>query len=222
MVKNIKNCLPGDGITVVTNGGSEKFQQQGTLKLLPLKVHFNDNSIANIISLSDIANMDGAKLTMDTSVECAINVHVGDLIQFKECADGLYYYDTKAPCHANSNPNNTMHVTNYSTSLVQTVHNNKQLYSKSNVQGADRARMLQEQLGWPSNTTFTRIINNNLVHNSSVTIHDALLAQKNYGTPTPLLKGTMIRTSPTAVRVQTSPLPQQIIQQHPTLQLFLH
>ena len=221
LVKDIKDCLPGDGITVVTNGGSEKFQQQGTLKLLPLNVHFNNNSIANIISLSDIANMDGAKLTMDTSVERAINVHVGDLkIQFKECTDGLYYYDTKNPGRANPNPSNTMNVTNYST-LVQTVHNNKQLYSKSDVQGADRARTLQEQLGWPSSTNFARIINNNLVHNSPVTIHDVLLAQKIYGTPTPLLKGHMIRTSPTKVRVQTSPLPQQIIQQHPTLQLFI-
>ena len=107
-----------------------------------MKVHFNANSIANIVSLSDIANLDGAKLTMDTSVERAINLHVNNMtIQFKECADGLYYYDTNAPINTNSNPSNTMNVTNYSTSLVQTVNNNKQLHSKRDVQGADQARV---------------------------------------------------------------------------------
>ena len=167
LAHDIRDCLPGDGITVITNGGSEVFKQHGTLNLLPLKVYFNAESIANIVSLSDIANLEGAWLTMDTNVERAINLHIGgNTLQFKECSDGLYYYDTKSPL-SNPNPSNTMAITNYSpSSFVQTVYENKLLYNKHDVQGADRARMLQQQLGRPSDAAFARIINDNLIHNS--------------------------------------------------------
>ena len=218
LVDNIQNCLPGNGITAVTNGGSEHFKQNADLKLLPMNVHFNSNSIANILSLSDIANLEGARLTMDSSVERAINLHVdGDVIQFKECSDGLYYFDASHASHNHSNH----HVTPYSTTLVQTVKSNQSLYTKRDIQGADRARALQQQLGWPSNNVFLRIINDNLIHNSSVTIQDIKQAQYIYGTPPPLLKGHMIRTQPTAVQVQTVPPPQQILGHYPTLQLYV-
>ena len=222
LLHDISNCKPGDGITVITNGGSEVFRKHGTLNLLPLKVHFNAESLANIVSLSDIANLEGARLTMDTNVARAINLHInGVTLQFKECSDGLYYYNTKEASSSYSNPSNAMVVTNYSPSFVQTVHANKLLYNKRDIQGADQARLLQQQLGWPSNTAFARIINENLIHNSAVTIHDVRRAQHIYGTATPLLKGTMIRTSPTNVNVHTFPLPQQILHQHPTLQLYI-
>ena len=196
LVTDIDDCLPGDGITVVTNGGSEHFKQIANLKLLPMRVHFNPDSIANILSLSDIANLEGARLTMDSSVERAINLHVNDsIIQFHECSDGLYYFD------ASKHNYNNHTVTPYCTTLVQTVKSNKALYSKRDIQGADRARALQQQLGWPSDSAFTRIINDNLIQNSSVDIYDIQRAKHIYGTATPLLKGTMIRTKPTTVHV---------------------
>ena len=220
LVHNITDCKPGDGITVVTNGGSESFKQHGMMRLLPLRVHFNAQSIANIVSLSDIANLEGARLTMDTNIARAINLHInGTTIHFRECADGLYYYDTSDS--NSSNHSNAMPVTPYSTSFVQTVTANKSLYSRRDIQGADRARELQQQLGWPSDNAFARIINDNLIHNSAVTIQDVQRALHIYGTATPLLQGKMVRASPTSVDVHTSPLPTHIIQQHPTLQLYV-
>ena len=175
------------------------------MKLLPLEVHFNPSSIANIISLSDVANLEGARVTMDSSVARAINLHFnGDIYQFKECADGLYYFDP-----TKSNHSNVMPVTSY-PSLVQTVAQNKLPYSKNVVKGADRARALQQQLGWPSQNAFLNIIKENHIHNSPVTTQDFIRAQQIYGTPASLIKGTMVRTKPTAVCVNTKPLPQQI------------
>ena len=216
LIKDVRDCLPGQGITVVTNGGSETFVQQGTMKLLPLEVHFNPSYIANIISLSDVANLKGARVTMDSSVARVINLHFnGDIYQFKECADGLYYFDP-----TKSNHSNVMPVTPY-PSLVQTVAQNKLPYSKNDVKGADRARALQQQLGWPSQNAFLNIIKENHIHNSPVTTQDIIRAQQIYGTPAPLIKGTMVRTKPTAVRVNTKPLPQQILSKHPSLQLYI-
>ena len=214
LVKNIVDCKPGKGVTVVTNGGSQHFGAEAELLLFPMPVYFNADSMANILSLSDIANIDGVRITMDTSIDRAIQLHFHDTVYtFRECIDGLYYWDSK------SKPK--MPITNYSTSFAQTVHNNKLYYSRREIQGADRARALQAALGWPSTSTFLRIINNNLIHNSTVTIDDIKRAEHIYGVAVPLLQGQMVRTTPPSVKIQSTPIPTIIINQHPTLQLYL-
>eukprot|EP00957_Ditylum_brightwellii_P096269 7332464-Ditylum_brightwellii.AAC.1 len=69
------------------------------LKLFEMTVHFNENTMATVLSLSDIASLDGVHLTMNTLEERAILVHLDDgkVIKFKECDDGLYYFDMAAP-----------------------------------------------------------------------------------------------------------------------------
>ena len=94
MISNVKPCGPGKGVTVITNGGAQTFEEEGILNFLPLKVHFNENSVANILSLSDVANLPGATLKMDTSVARAINLSYNNVVyRFNECADGLYYHN---------------------------------------------------------------------------------------------------------------------------------
>ena len=140
-------CLPGKGVTVITNGGSQHFGAEADLSIFPMKVYFNSDSMANILSLSDIANLEGARLTMDTEVERAIRLHLNSQIFiFRECADGLYYWDSSdKPKHS---------VSNY-PSFAQTVRYNKLFYSKREIQGADYAMALQSALGWPSTSTPT-------------------------------------------------------------------
>eukprot|EP00957_Ditylum_brightwellii_P049423 3749865-Ditylum_brightwellii.AAC.1 len=69
------------------------------LKLFDMKVHFSENTMATVLSLSDVASLDGVHLTMNTLEERTILLHLGDgkVIKFKECDDGLYYFDTAAP-----------------------------------------------------------------------------------------------------------------------------
>ena len=214
LVKNIVDCKPGSGITVITNGGSQHFGAEADLKLLPMRVFFNPDSMANILSLSDIANIEGVRITMDTDIDRAIQLHYrNETLSFRECIDGLYYWD--------SSSKTKLPVTNYSTSFAQTVTNNKTYYSRREIQGADRARALQATLGWPSTSTFLRIINNNLIHNSTITADDIKRAEHIYGAAVPLLQGKMVRTTPSSVRIQSTPIPAPIIKQHPTLQLYL-
>ena len=153
-----------------------------------MEVHFNAHSaIANILSVSDVANLPNAKLTMDTSEDRAIILHFnGRKIRFKECVDGLYYWDTTT----NNTPKPKQSVTNYS--LLNTVDSNKCLFTKQEVEGAEAARSLQGQLSWPSETEFMKIVSNNHIINSRVTPDDIKKASNTYksGVPSFIHKST--------------------------------
>ena len=124
MVQHIRKCAPGQGITVLTNGDSQSFNKTADLNCLPIKVHYNSESMAIILSLLDVANLEGARITMDTDVERAIILHYnGQTLKFKECIDGLYYIDAR-----NMNKDKT-HITNYS-SFTSTVAANKKMFKK--------------------------------------------------------------------------------------------
>ena len=51
-----------------TNGRNKTFKKKGVLKLLPIPVHFEEDSLATVLSLKDVANIKGVHVTMDTSV----------------------------------------------------------------------------------------------------------------------------------------------------------
>ena len=62
-------------------------------------VWFNENSLANILSMAAVRKM--CRITMDASVEASINVHRkdGTAMKFKEYKSGLYYYEAGKPAH---------------------------------------------------------------------------------------------------------------------------
>ena len=52
--------------------------------------------MANSVALKDVANVPGVWIKMDSSKECTITVeYQGKIYKFRECQDGLYYYDTE-------------------------------------------------------------------------------------------------------------------------------
>ena len=185
LVNNIKPCPPGHEVTVVTNGGAQSFEKEATLNILSIRVHFNHDSLANILSLSDVANLPGARLTMDSQVERAIILHLNqEEIKFLECSDGLYYWDSSSnkskPSINIYSPSSTNNL-----SLTQTVAKNKAFFTKRDVQGADKARVLQSVIGWPSTTKFNHIINSNLINNCPINVDDVKRADVIYAPPLP-------------------------------------
>ena len=63
--------------------------------MLPINVHYNHESMANIVSMKDVLSLPNVKVTMDSSQERAVIVDFkGDIFKFTECANGLYFYDT--------------------------------------------------------------------------------------------------------------------------------
>ena len=217
LVKDIEDCPSGDELTVITNGGSEISKQRATAKLLPIDVHFNPHSLANILSLRNVANIPNARLTMDTAVDHAILLHVNDeIIRFTECRDGLYYFDTN---HNHSNPPLTQYPND--VTLLNMVQTNKQHYSTKEIKGADTARKIQASIGWPSTETFKTILTNNQLRNSNITADDISRAKRIYGPPPPLLMGKSTRSTPSKVNIHHTPLPLQIKERYVSVHLHI-
>ncbi len=173
-------------------------------------VWYNEDSLANILSLAQVRKR--CRVTMDTAQEAAMVVHRkdGSMMKFKEFRSGLYYYDPKEPAPPNSTKSS---VSDYC--LIQTVDNNKRMFHRREVEGADRARELHRKLGRPSQKRFEHILNNGLLHNCPVTAKDARRAAIIYGPDVATIKGSSVRT-PGAHVPMFHPiiLPPYILQHH--------
>ena len=68
-VGDIRNCSPDECLKMFTNSGSTFYDKIAPLKLLPLDVHFNEKSMATILSVKDVNNIPDVHITMDTRKE---------------------------------------------------------------------------------------------------------------------------------------------------------
>jgi hypothetical protein len=144
-------------------------------------------------------------------------VTYGDKVfRFEPYSSGLYYYDTRiAPTIQNSETTKTScNITPYS--LLQTVEENKEYFTADEIKGADNARKLQQEIGWPSIGAYKNIIKNNLVNNAEVTINNINRAELIYGPATPILQGRMTRQAPSTNKIEKVPLPLTITTHHTT------
>ena len=96
--------------------------------------------MANIFSLKSVADIKGARVTMDTKIGTSIYVTLADgkVFEFKQFNNGLYYFDTAASVCSNK-PKDI--VNNYS--MVHTVSNNKSYFTANDIKGADLSRKYQ-------------------------------------------------------------------------------
>ena len=139
-------------------------------------------------------------------------VHVGPatILVFKQCGSGLYYHDT-----ANQT---SSAVIDYS--FLSTVSQNKEYFSRAEIEGADQARILQDNISWPSTDDFKHYISSNQLGNCTVTNDNVTRAEAIDGPQVPLLKGKMVRRRPehftNVPRVQ---IPAPLLEHHPTDEL---
>ena len=92
------------------------------MDLLPLRVLYNLDPIANIFSLIYVTSH--LRVTMDTNNQSAMFVHTISyyVLKFYQCLKGLYHFDTSAP-----NVSNTS-VKSYS--LLTTVQENNKCFKE--------------------------------------------------------------------------------------------
>ena len=174
--------------------------------MFPLAVHYNDKSMANILSMK-VASIPGVTVTIDISKERALLVELKDRnFKFSECDDGLYYYDTLDSDKVRND------VTSYS--LLQSAARNKKYFTNSEIKGAESSRTLQQEIGWPSTGQYKCIVAKNLIRNSGVTVDDINRAEIIFGTPETLLKGKMIRRVRITKKIEKIPLPIPISERH--------
>ena len=123
---NLRKCTDDRMLYILINCGSLVYDKIGESNILPVAMNYNPHSIANGLSLSMIAKIPGARLTMDTEAEKSIIVRLDGVrkFKFKECADGLYYYDTSESNNTNSSVNNYSNLSSFKL-LINSVSNNK-------------------------------------------------------------------------------------------------
>ena len=90
LVNNLVVCSDEEVLLIHTNRGTQTFDLKSKMKMFPIEVHFNSESMANILSLKDVVSMRGACITMDTFEERAITLrYEGNVYKFKEHKGGL-------------------------------------------------------------------------------------------------------------------------------------
>ena len=141
--------------------------------------------------------------------------HNGKVIKFKECADGLYYWDSSPTTTTKSKTS----VTPYS--FINTVANNKSRFTQRDVKGAEKAREVQSIIAWPGDKQYQKIIQQNQLMNSSITIDDVIRATEIHGPALPLVQSRTTRQKPEKVRVQKLPLPLPFLKSYPNIQLYV-
>ena len=77
--------------------------------------------------------------------------------------------------------------------MVITVSNDKQFFTKREVELANMAFDLQERIGWQASDTFIQCLWQGDIFNCMVTVDDTKKAYAIYGVSAPILKGRTIR-----------------------------
>jgi hypothetical protein len=139
MLTNIRDS--GRTLRAITNGGHQDSTKIGDFPNLG-EVWFNENSIANILSLADVCTV--CRVTMDSHRAKSINVHRkdGSIMVFHEHPSGLYVYDSNAKTHVSA------------YTLVNTVAQHKTMFTPRQIQAANAARDLYRMIGRPSEPAF--------------------------------------------------------------------
>ena len=181
-------------------------------KFFTMEVHFNPDSMANILVIKDVASIPVLHISMYLRKERAIIAeYKNQIIKFQECHDGLYYYD---------NANKFIsHIDSYS--FLITVKDNKEYFRISEIQGAEEARKVQQEIGWPSTYHFKDIVSKQLLRNCKFTVDDISIDELIYGSPAPILQGKTTRVKPKFAKIEIIPPPLPIYQHHEYLHLYI-
>jgi len=144
-----------------SNSGHLDYEQHGSVNFLPaMQAYYNRNSLANILGLSSVTQF--YRVTIDSAKADRMLVHLteSEILHFNKCGNGLYFL--------NLDPSNK---TKQSVSPYSFA-SNKEFFSRREIEGADKARIVQSRIGWPSNQEFIEAIRGNLVINATITVDD--------------------------------------------------
>ena len=181
----------------------------------PLSIWYAPDSFGNILVLCGVQRL--CRITLDTATEAVFLVQLPDttVLRFVEHTNGLYLLLPS--------DNRTTKSSVHSYSCVSTVTENRAVFTRQELEGADRTRQLYRTIGHPSQQKFETILDNASILNCPVTKADAQCANIIYGPDLAYLKGKMTK-HPASPHVPTqvhSPLPAEITKYHLNVTLCL-
>ena len=131
LLKHIVGCTDEECLHLTANDSSTVYSLISSMKIFPLRVHFNKNSLANVISLFDLIKVEGIHITMDNKNNYGFHITFqGKLYYFSPFENRIYFFNTckepriivsKEPRSVGTNTNTE--VSSYS--LLQSIKDNK-------------------------------------------------------------------------------------------------
>ena len=167
------------------NGGSVSYKTTGSFKYLPIQCYYNSESIANVLSLKSVADIQGYKITMDTNDNPHINVKCGNAkLVFRQSRSGLYYCMVDELKHFSegakpSSPSFTL------LSSSDSQHNHSDIMKANNTRNPQKAMM------WPSTKVMKKLITHNFITDTRVKPEDFDIAEDILGKSTEGIGGKM-------------------------------
>ena len=191
LLQNIRHCGHG-GLTMHSNGGRQTTVLVGDYLPLGITVWYNPDSLANILSLSEVEAR--YRVTLDTSGKYKGFRVFGNGVEmdFTKRQIGLYAYD-------DTNIDNTKLKTPASYNFLQTVEARRSTYNPRQLAGAEQALILYRRLGYPSVTSFKKLIPTNQIINNPVTPQDVARMFFIHGESVQSIRGRETRQKPASV-----------------------
>ena len=193
-------------LNLESNGGLLSTNWMGKDKDHHFWVWYHDEAISNVISLGKIHKSGKFHVTydFDKGIFTLKNLETGQATIFYMNEMGLHV-----------TPLNPQAV-----SMLTTVEDNKALYTKRQIAGAEKARALYQVIGYPSLRDFLHLLQTNQIKNCPVTAEDVKICQKIYGPDVYALKGKTVRHKPRAVVNDYLEIPRELISAHQGIILF--
>ena len=151
MLINIRKV--DEKLELITNGGPRETNMKGDFKNFG-PVWYSPKSLASILFMAEVRKK--CRITMNSNVEVSIVLHHkdGTKMEFVEYTSGLYYYDISICSH-----NYKEQPTDYC--FVNTVSQNKLIFTRRDIEVADKAKELYALIGRTGQSKFERIVGNN-------------------------------------------------------------
>ena len=211
---DVKTTTDGEMLRLHTSGGILDTYQKGLFG--GFTVWYNPKCLANILSLALVTEQ--YRVTLDTEIENAFNIHISEkhTMKFMCVSPGLYLYDAS---------NIDMSKLRKAFSFLSTVSDNKKLFKARDIRKADDAIRLNRRTNHIAKDKFAWIVSENRILNNPITVGDVNRSKLIYGPPIPPIKGrTRDQESTRVSDITMVQLPTELYQdlKHVTLCIDFH
>jgi hypothetical protein len=184
--------------------------QQGRLGSFPKPVWYNPQGVANILSLNSVKKY--YRMTYDSTG--------GDTFVVTDATNSftLHFKPTKNSLYALRGPSTDGQE---KLSFVNTVSDNKDMYTKLEVKAAARARHFQNIIMFPGSRELMDISDQHFLKNNPVQCVDIKDAENIYGTNVGSLKGKTVTRKGLTVAGQITGVPPAIKQKYQNVTLYI-
>ena len=110
---------------------------------------------------------------------------------------------------------------NHDITLVQTVQENEERYSRRQIQDAKNYRDLYAKVGYPYSRDFQQMISQDLIMNCPVNVSDVARAVKIYGKDIHILKVKKTRSKPKQVVIDYMEMPKSTLESNNNITLSI-